>query len=95
MLDHQFGGVIQIFVEEDTRGESSESGMGGSQSVFDIFSRCRLTGGLLNLSRLRSKNLTHTTTVTELQYADDNADINHLQQSVNNFHAAYSRVVSL
>jgi len=42
MVDHQFGGVIQIFVEADTRGESSESGMGGSQSVFDIFSRCAL-----------------------------------------------------
>jgi len=39
MVDHQFGGVIQIFVEEDTRSESSESGRGGSQSVFDIFSR--------------------------------------------------------
>jgi len=38
MVDLQFGGVIQIFVEEDTRGESSESDMGGSQSVFDIFS---------------------------------------------------------
>jgi len=44
MLDHQFGGVTQIFVEEDTRDESSESGMGGSQSVFDIFSRCALDG---------------------------------------------------
>jgi len=33
MVDHQFGGVIQISVEEDTRGESSESCMGGSQSV--------------------------------------------------------------
>jgi len=44
MVDHHFGCVIQIFVEEDTRGESSESGMGGSQSVFDIFSRCALDG---------------------------------------------------
>jgi len=55
----------------------------------------RLTGGLFNLSRLRSKNLTYPTTVTELQYADDNAALahttNHFQQSVNNFHAAYSR----
>jgi len=40
MVDHQLGGVIQIFVEEDTRDESS----GGSQSVFDIFSRCALDG---------------------------------------------------
>jgi len=55
----------------------------------------RLIGSLFNLSRLRSKNLTHITTVTQLQYADNNAahahTTNHLQQSVNNFHAAYSR----
>jgi len=56
MVDHQFGAVIQIFVEEDTRGKSSESGI----HVY------RLTGGFFNLSRLRSKNLTYTTTVTEL-----------------------------
>lgn len=55
----------------------------------------RFDGGLFNQARLRSKTLTRTTQVTEMQYADDNASPSHtpegLQISVNNFKSAYER----
>lgn len=57
--------------------------------------RYRLDSGLFNLAKFRSKQLTTIKTVTELQYADDNAAFCHsaddLQRSVNNFTAAYQR----
>ncbi|XP_076058643.1 uncharacterized protein LOC143035662 [Oratosquilla oratoria] len=50
----------------------------------------RLDGGIFKLARLKSRRNTNT----ELQYADDNAAVAHthaeLQQSVDNFHAAYT-----
>ena len=55
----------------------------------------RLDGGLFNIAKFRSQTLTTTKTITELQYADDNAAFCHseheLQQSSNNYTAAYKR----
>ena len=57
--------------------------------------RYRLDGAIFNTSRLRSRRHSCTRSITELQYADDNAapchSTNALQQSVNNFSSAYSR----
>lgn len=54
----------------------------------------RFDGGIFKLARLKSRRLTNTIKVTELQYADDNAAAAHspaeLQESVDNFHSAYS-----
>ncbi|ROT60661.1 putative RNA-directed DNA polymerase from mobile element jockey-like [Penaeus vannamei] len=54
----------------------------------------RLDGGIFKLARLSSQRNTNTINVTELQYADDNAAVAHtqaeLQESVDNFHAAYT-----
>lgn len=54
----------------------------------------RLDGGVFKLARHKSRRNTNTINVTELQYADDNASIAHtqpeLQESVDNFHAAYT-----
>ncbi|XP_068250633.1 uncharacterized protein [Palaemon carinicauda] len=54
----------------------------------------RLGGGIFKLFRIKSQRNTNTINVTELQYADDNAAVAHtqaeLQESVDNFHAAYT-----
>ena len=57
--------------------------------------RYRLDSGLFNIAKFRSGPLTTTRTITEMQFADDNASPCHsvedLQQSVDNFGAAYQR----
>ncbi|XP_076043675.1 uncharacterized protein LOC143026786 [Oratosquilla oratoria] len=54
----------------------------------------RLDGGIFKLARLKSQHNTNTINVTELQYADNNTAVTHtqaeLQESVDNFHAAYT-----
>ncbi|XP_070000282.1 uncharacterized protein [Penaeus vannamei] len=54
----------------------------------------RLDGGIFKLARHSSQRNTNTMNVSELQYADDNAAVAHtqaeLQESVDNFHAAYT-----
>ncbi|XP_076068428.1 uncharacterized protein LOC143040871 [Oratosquilla oratoria] len=61
----------------------------------DVDNRYKLESGLFNLAKFRSKQITTIKSVTELQYADNNAAFCHsadyLQQSVNNFNAAYQR----
>ncbi|XP_068226373.1 uncharacterized protein [Palaemon carinicauda] len=53
----------------------------------------RLDGGIFELARLKSQCNTNTINLMELQYADGNAAIAHtqaeLEDSVDNFHAAY------
>ena len=57
--------------------------------------RYRMDGGLFNLSRLRAKTRTLTTTVHELQYADDNATpsltAEDLQRTADLYNTAYGR----
>ncbi|XP_068240784.1 uncharacterized protein [Palaemon carinicauda] len=59
-----------------------------------VMIKYRLDGGIFKLARLKSQRNTNTTNVTGLQYADDNAAVVHIQaefqESVDNFHAAYT-----
>ena len=55
----------------------------------------RTDGGLLNLNRFRAKSKVHTSSVTELQYADDNALVAHSEEDLQNILDAFARAYRL